>query len=70
MGILVNSAAIIQCHRLGGLKTDIRNSPCGAMGSAASLQHQDVVLIPGPAQWVKGSGVAAAVGLGHNCGRI
>ena len=30
------------------------------MGSATSLQHQDVGLIPGLAQWVKGSNVATA----------
>ena len=31
------------------------------MGLTASLQHQDIGLIPGLAQWVKGSGV------GCNC---
>ena len=30
------------------------------MGLAVSLQRQDAGLIPGPAQWVKGSGVATA----------
>ena len=30
-------------------------------GLAVSLQCQDASLIPGPAQWVKGSGIAAAV---------
>ena len=28
------------------------------MGSAASLQHQDAVSIPGLAQWIKGFNVA------------
>ena len=28
---------------------------------AVSLQHQDAGLVPDPAQWVKGSGVAAAI---------
>ena len=37
------------------------NSLWGAMGSVASLQCQDTGSIPGPAQWVKGSSVAAAV---------
>ena len=31
------------------------------MGLAASLQCQDADSIPGPAQWVKGPGIAAAV---------
>ena len=35
-------------------------SHCGATGSVASLQHQDAGLIPGPAQWAKGFGVASA----------
>ena len=30
------------------------------MGSAESLQSQDTGSIPGPAQWVKGSGIATA----------
>ena len=34
---------------------------CGAMESAASLQPWDAGSIPGLAQWVKGSSVAAAV---------
>ena len=34
------------------------SSYCGAMGLVSSLQHQDAGSIPGPAQWVKGSGVA------------
>ena len=37
------------------------SSRCGTVGSVASLQHQDDAgLIPGPAQWVKGSGIATA----------
>lgn len=32
-----------------------------ATGSVASLQHQDTILIPGHAQWVKRSHVATAV---------
>ena len=39
------------------------SSPYGTMGSAAFLQCQEAGLIPGPAQWVKGSGVAAAMAL-------
>ena len=31
------------------------------MGLAASLWHQDTGSIPGPSQWAKGSGIAAAV---------
>ena len=42
-------------------KDETRSSHCGVMGPAASLQHQDMGLIPSPAQWVKGSGVAAAI---------
>lgn len=38
------------------------SSHCGATGQAASLQHKDAGLIPSPAQWIKGSGVDAAVG--------
>ena len=30
--------------------------------------HEVVVSIPGLAQWVKGSGVAASHGQGHRCG--
>ena len=30
-----------------------RSSCCGAIGSLASLQHQDTGSIPGPAHWVK-----------------
>ena len=33
----------------------------GTMGLAVSLQSQDAGLIPGLAQWVKESGVTAAV---------
>jgi len=38
----------------------MRSSRCGAIRSAASLQHQDAGLIPGPGQWVKGFVVAIA----------
>ena len=38
----------------------------GTMGSVASLQHQDVGLIPSPAQWVKGSS-CGNTGVGRNC---
>ena len=38
-----------------------RSSRCGATGSAASRQHQDTGSIPVPAQWVKGSSIAAGV---------
>ena len=42
-------------------KKRINKSSCfDAMGLAVSLQRQDTGLIPGPAQWVKGSGVATA----------
>ena len=34
---------------------------CGAMGSAASLQHQDAGSIPTSPQWVKGFGIATSV---------
>ena len=36
-----------------------KSSHCGAMESAEDQQCQDAGLIPSPAQWVKGSGVAA-----------
>ena len=36
-------------------KDFLRSSHCGAMGLVVSLQCQDTDLIPGPAQWVKGS---------------
>ena len=39
----------------------LRVSHCGSNGSAASLEHWDAGLIPSPAQWVKGSSIAAAV---------
>ena len=38
------------------------------MGSVASLQHWDSGSIPGPAQWVKGSGIGTECSVGHNCG--
>ena len=37
------------------------SSRCGTMELATSLQRQDTGSIPGPAQWVKGSGIATAV---------
>ena len=33
-----------------------------------SRNHEDAGLIPGLAQWVKGSGVAVSCGVGHRCG--
>ena len=36
------------------------SSHCGIAGWEVSLQHQDRRAIPGWAQWVKGSGIAAA----------
>ena len=39
----------------------IWSSHCGAMGSTASLPHQHTALIPGPAQYVRGSSIATAV---------
>ena len=30
--------------------------------------HEDMGLIPGLAQWVKGSGIAMSCGVGHRCG--
>ena len=33
---------------------------CCAMGSVASLQHQETGLIPSPALWIKGSSFATA----------
>ena len=42
------------------LNTQSWSSRCGAVGSEASLKHQDAGLTPGLAQWVKGFGVAAA----------
>ena len=42
------------------LKYKLRNSRCGATGSAASLQRQDAGSIPSLAQWVRGSSIAAA----------
>ena len=42
-----------------------RSSHCGAVGLAASLQHRHACSIPSPTQWVKGSGVATAFGMGH-----
>ena len=43
------------------------SSHCGTMGLATPLQCQDAGLIPSPAQWVKRSGIAAAVVLSCNC---
>ena len=42
-------------------KSAAQSSHCGVMGSAVSLQCQDAGSIPGLAQWVKGSGIAAAM---------
>ena len=39
----------------------VRSSHCGTTGSAVSLQHKDTGSIPGPAWWVKGSGLAVWV---------
>ena len=41
-------------------KNQNRSSCCGAVGSMASLEHWYAGLIPGLAQWVKGSGFAEA----------
>ena len=38
-----------------------RSSHCGIPGLAVSLERWDPSWIPGPAQWVKDPGVAAAV---------
>ena len=40
-------------------KDIIQRFPCGTTGSAVSMKCQDIGSILGPAQWVKGSGVAA-----------
>lgn len=37
-------------------------SRCGTMGAAVSLQLQDAGLIPGLAQWVKGSRITTPAG--------
>ena len=37
------------------------------MGSVVSLEHWEAGLIAGLAQWVKGSSVAAAIGVSCNC---
>ena len=43
-------------------ETDKFESSCyGATGLVMSLQHQDIGSVPGLAQWVKGSCVAAAM---------
>ena len=42
-------------------KMSIWSSRCGATGWAVALQHQDSDSIPGLAQWVQGSSVAATV---------
>ena len=47
-------------HMLDYFLYFLRNSHCGSMRSAMSLQYQDAGLIPDLAQWVKGSGIAIA----------
>ena len=39
-----------------------QSSHCSEAGLVASLKCQDAGLIPGPAHWVKGSGIANHVG--------
>ena len=41
-----------------------KSSPCGSAERNPSSIHEDVGLIPGPAQWVKGSGIAMSLGIG------
>ena len=53
-------------HNVGHSSSIIQNIkkleefPLWQRGLAASLQHQDQGLIPGLAQWLKGSSIAAA----------
>lgn len=43
------------------LRNRVPGVPAGAAGWAESLQHPDAGLLPSRAQWVKESGVGAAV---------
>ena len=46
------------------LEKNIGSSSCGSAVKNQTIIHGDVVLIPGLAQWVKGSGVAVSCGVG------
>ena len=41
---------------------------CGSAITNLTSIHEDVAWIPGPAQWVTGSGVSVSCGVGHRCG--
>ena len=49
-------------------KSHSRNSGCGSVVMNSTSIHEDTCLIPGLAQWVKGSGVAMSCGVGHRLG--
>ena len=44
------------------------SSRCGSEEVNLTRIHEKLGLIPGLAQWVKGSGVAMSRGVGHRCG--
>ena len=41
--------------------------PSWLSGNESDWHHEDAGLIPGLAQWVKGSSVALSCGVGHRC---
>ena len=57
----VHGSIIRNSQKLDTKMSIIWSFCCGTMGSAASLQCQDAGSSPRLTQWVKGSGIAAAV---------
>ena len=56
------------CQGCSQKNNNFGSSRCGSVETNQTSIHEDVGLIPGLTQWVKGSGTAVSCGVGHRRG--